>query len=94
MELRKKEAELKKNQMKKKVLREIGDLRQQIDNTISEEIYWNLKKTQQRSFEFANKPAKLLAGLLKKKKGKDGSLHLEMKKKIKNNRCKRNKNNI
>lgn len=64
----KKEEDLKKNPTKKKILREIGDLQKQIDNAISEEVYWNLKKIQLKSFEFANKLGKMLPALLKKKK--------------------------
>lgn len=69
-DLQKKEDELKKNSKKKKILVEIKALRQQIDNIISGEIYWNLKKMQQKQFEFANKPGKYLANLLKKKRTK------------------------
>lgn len=39
--------DLKKNPRKKKILKKITQLRKDFDSVISNEIYWNLKKTQQ-----------------------------------------------
>lgn len=66
--LKKKENELKRQLGKKKILREITQLREKIDMEITNETYWNLKKIQQKSFEFANKLGRLLANLVKKRK--------------------------
>lgn len=59
-----------KNPKKKKKMVEIKSLRHQINNVILEEIYWNLKRMQQKKFEFANKPGKYLVNSLKRKRTK------------------------
>lgn len=61
LEIKKKEEELKRHPGKKKILREITQLRKNFDQEVIKETYWNLKKNQQKPFEFANKPGKLLA---------------------------------
>lgn len=43
-------------------------LQEQLANFANEEICWNLKKLQQKSFEGANKPGKYFAWQLKKKR--------------------------
>lgn len=65
-----KEVELKRRPGKKKILAQIKRLQNQLDSIMNEEIYWQLKKTQQRYFESANKPGKLLASQIKKRQKK------------------------
>lgn len=65
------ESRLKRKLGNKNLERKLRILRQQANNVDNQEIVWNLKKLKQKYFEGSNKPGKLLANLLNKKKEKD-----------------------
>lgn len=60
--------ELKKRPGNKKIEKRLKLLKQQINSLENQEMVWTLKKMQQKVFEGANKPRKLLANQLKKKR--------------------------
>lgn len=68
--LEEKETELKRRPGKKKLLEQIKRLQNQYDSIISDELFWQFKRNNQRYFEGANKPSKYLASKIKSQEKK------------------------
>lgn len=68
--IRLKEEELKKQPKNKKRWMELEIMQNQMKNLLNKEIEWRIKQLRQKEFEGADKPGRLLAWQIKKKRQK------------------------